>query len=121
MLEWEPTVNTMVLTAAFCLWYLFLLGRRGLRGNLDLYDMSMLSVIAVVPALFVFVPGLAPLIGALVGVQTPVIVMLGAILIVVFFFLHRMTVIINRLDRRSTLLVQELGLLREEMKHRAED
>ena len=114
MTEYEPTLQTTILIAIFTSWYLIVLLRRTLSGRLDFYDLLMLSMAALLPAAFVFWPKLAVFIGALAGVGFPFVVMFGALILVVFVFLHRVSIKLHNLERINRLLIQEVSLLRFE-------
>ncbi len=113
-MHYEPTLQTMLLVAIFAIWYLIILARRTLSGRLDVYDLMMLSMAALLPVVFVFLPGLADVIGALAGVAFPFVVMFSALILVIFVFLHRITIKLHNLERLNRLLVQEVSLLRHE-------
>jgi hypothetical protein len=113
-MTYEPTTHTTVLVAIFAAWYLLVLSRRTLTGRLDFYDLIMLSMVALLPAIFVFWPRLAEIVGILAGVTFPFVVMFGVLTLVVFIFLHRITLKLHKLERLNRLLVQEISLLRFE-------
>ncbi|MEK7382600.1 MAG: DUF2304 domain-containing protein [Elusimicrobiota bacterium] len=114
MIAYEPTFRTMVLVASVSLGYLSFLVYRVLQGRIDFYDLLMLSTACLLPALFVFWPGFAQALGALAGVAFPFIVMFGSLILVIFIFLHRITVKMHEAERLHRLLVQEVALLRHE-------
>ena len=108
-----PTTQTVVVIAGFILIYLLLLLKKTVRGGLDLYEFLLLSMVAVVPGVFTFFPKLTKSLSDLVGVAFPFVVMFGALFVIIFIFLHRLTLQIHKLEKRSRLLIQENGLLRE--------
>lgn len=99
----------------FAVVYFLFLARKTIRNTLDLYDFILLSMVAVVPAIFVLFPGMAQWLGDLTGVAFPFIIMFGALLVIVFILLHRLTVNIYQLQKRSHHLVQEVSLLRQKL------
>lgn len=115
MTNFQPTMQTIVLIAAFTLLYLVGLVRQTVRGRLDFYDLAMLSMVALLPSLFVFLPQLADLLGRFAGVAFPFLVMFGALFLVVFFVLHRMTIEMHKSQKSNRLLIQELSLLKSEL------
>lgn len=115
MSSFQPSLQTIVLIAAFTLLYLLALARQTIRGRLDFYDLAMLSTVAVFPSLFVFLPRVADLVGDFAGVAFPFVVMFGALFFVVFAILHRMTIEMHNAQKCNRLLIQELSLLREEL------
>jgi hypothetical protein len=74
----------------------------------------MLSMIAIVPAAFVFFPRLAEQAAELAGVTFPFVVMFGLLLAVVFAIVHRLTVRLCKLETQNRMLIQELSLLRND-------
>jgi len=115
MQEFSPTVATMLTIGMFAVVYFLFLARKTIRNTLDLYDFILLSMVAVVPAIFVLFPGMAQWLGDLTGVAFPFIIMFGALLVIVFILLHRLTVNIYQLQKRSHHLVQEVSLLRQKL------
>lgn len=113
----SPSANTVILIALFTVGYLTFLLRKILRGRLDLYDLIMLSTVAVVPAAFAFFPGLADLASRAIGVAFPFVIMFGILLFVLFLLVHRLTVHMHRVETKCLLLVQELSLLRLDLEH----
>jgi hypothetical protein len=107
----NPTLQTVLFVSAFALAYLFLVLRNTLAGRCDLYDLIMLSMVAIFPAAFTLFPSLAAAIARVIGVSFPFIAMFGALFLVVFVFMHSMTARLHRLERQNSTLVQELGLL----------
>lgn len=110
-----PQVQTIVVVAVFACVYLFYIFRKTIYGQLDLYDLIMLSMVALVPALFTFLPGLALRVSDALGVAFPFVVMFGMLFVVIFVLLHRMTTTIHKLEHRTRSLVQENGLLRYQL------
>lgn len=111
--------NTLIAIGLFALAYLAFIARKTARQQLDLYDFAMLSTVAVVPAAFVFWPGLAYWLAETAGVAFPFVVMFGALFLILFLFVYRMTAKIHRLERDNLLLIQEVSLLRMELASRA--
>lgn len=111
--------NTYIVIGLFALAYLVFLARKTARQQLDLYDFVMLSTVAVVPASFVFQPGLAYWLAELAGVTFPFVIMFGALFLILFLFVYRMTAKMHRLERDNLLLIQEVSLLRMELGSRS--
>jgi len=111
-------INTYVLIALFALAYLVFIARKTARQQLDLYDFVMLSMVAIVPATFVFSPNIAYWLAELAGVAFPFVIMFGALLFILFLFVHRLTVHIHKLEKDNLLLLQEVSLLRMELETR---
>ena len=111
--------NTLIAVGLFALAYLAFVARKTARQQLDLYDFVMLSTVAVVPAVFVFWPGLAYWLAEIAGVAFPFVIMFGALFLILFLFVYRMTAKMHRLGRDNLLLIQEISLLRLELGSRA--
>ncbi len=106
-------INTVILIAIFAIGYMFFIIRKTARRQLDIYDLVMLSMVAIVPITFVAFPRFAFWLAGLAGVEFPFVVMFGLLFAILFIFIHRLTVKIHRLELDSRLLVQELSLLRQ--------
>lgn len=114
------TVNshTLFFIAFFALAYLFFIARKTARQQLDLYDFVMLSMVAVVPAIFTFWPNIAYWLASLAGVAFPFVIMFGALFLILFLFVFRLTVHMHKLENDNLLLLQEISLLRMEQNSR---
>ena len=75
----------------------------------------MLSMVAVVPTIFVFWPNIAYWLADFVGVAFPFVIMFGALFLIVFLFVHRLTAKLHKLESDNRLLIQEVGILRMEL------
>lgn len=106
-------VQTVILVIVFSVGYLYFIVRKTARRQLDIYDLLMLSTVAVIPSAFVIFPELAHWIAGLAGVEFPFVVMFGILFAILFIFVHRITVKVHRLELDNRLLIQELSLLRE--------
>jgi hypothetical protein len=107
------STKTIILIALFAVAYLTLILRKTARSQLDLYDLAMLSAVAVVPLMFATFPGFSDFVARLTGVAFPFVVLFGVLLGIVFLFIHRLTVRLHILENDRRLLVQELSLLRQ--------
>lgn len=110
-------IKTVILIALFAIGYMFFIIRKTARRQLDLYDLVMLSTVAIVPSAFVAFPQLAYWLAGITGVEFPFVVMFGILFAILFIFIHRLTVKIHRLESDSRLLIQELSLLRQAIDH----
>ena len=106
-------IKTIILIALFAFGYLFFIIRKTARHQLDIYDLVMLSTVAIVPIVFVAFPAFAYWLANIAGVEFPFVVMFGMLFAILFILIHRLTVKIHRLESDSRLLVQELSLLQQ--------
>lgn len=106
-------IQTLVLILLFAAWYLLLMARKTARHQLDLYDLAMLSMVAVIPAGFALFPGLAFELADITGVTFPFVILFGLLLAVLFLFIHRLTIRLHKLEHSNRRLVQEVSLLRQ--------
>ncbi len=115
MPDFAPTLQTVVVISIFAALYLFWVFRKTIAMKLDLYDLIMLSMVAIVPLIFVMFPALAVALSGITGVAFPFVVMFGGLFLVLFVFMHRMTARLHKLERQNCALVQEVGLLHLEL------
>lgn len=113
--------NTLIAVGLFALVYLAFIARKTARQQLDLYDFVMLSMVAVVPAAFVYWPDLAYWLAQTAGVAFPFVIMFGTLFLILFLFVHRMTAKMHRLEHDNLLLIQEVSLLQMKVDSRAAD
>ena len=106
-------INTIVLIVLFAIGYMLFIIRKTARRQLDLYDLVMLSAVAIVPSSFVVFPPLAYWLAGIAGVEFPFVVLFGMLFAILFIFMHRLTLKIHQLESDTRLLVQELSLLRQ--------
>ena len=111
--------KTIAFVAIFALGYLFFTTRKTARQQLDLYDLVMLSAVAIVPFVFVAVPGVAYWLSDIAGVEFPFVVMFGILFAILFVFVHRLTAALHRLESDNRQLIQEIGLLKQAMEETA--
>ena len=114
------TLQTLISVAAFALGYMFVMVRKTARHELDIYDLVMLSSVAIVPSVFVAFPDVAFLLAKLAGVEFPFVVMFGMLFAILFTFVHRLTVKLHRLESDNRLLVQEVSLLKQNIEQPAD-
>jgi len=114
-------VKTIILIAIFTSGYLFYIIRKTARRQLDLYDLFMLSTVALIPVPFAVFPDFSSWITNLTGVAFPFVVMFGILMAVLFVFIPRLSVKIHRLESESRLLLQELSLLKLTVETRKKD
>jgi len=112
------SINTYLFIAFFVVAYLVFVIRKTARQQLDLYDFVMLSMVAVIPAVFTFLPNFADWVASLFGVAFPFIVMFGALFLILFLFVHRLTIKVHTLERDNRLLIQEVSLLQQDIDSR---
>lgn len=109
----EASPKTITIIILFACWYLYRIVRKTAVRQLDLYDFSMLSTVAVIPAFFVLFPEGSITVTHLMGVEFPFVILFGILLAVLFIFIHRMTVRLHRVESDNRLLIQEISLLRQ--------
>lgn len=115
MAGYSPTSQTVLFMAVFVTVYLAVLLRNTVRRTVDLYDFLLLSSVALVPAIAVFFPGAASRIAKVVGVEFPLVVIFGTLFLIAFVYLYRLVVQGNSHQHTITALVQETGLMRQEI------
>jgi hypothetical protein len=111
------SIKTVILITFFMGVYMFFIIRKTARRQLDLYDLIMLSTVALIPGAFAVFPQFADWVADITGVGFPFVVMFGMLFAILFIFIHRLTVKIHRLEAESRLLLQELSLLRQTVEY----
>ena len=110
-------IKTVIFISIFAIGYMFFIICKTARHQLDIYDLVMLSTVAIVPIVFVAFPQFGYWLAIIAGVGFPFVVMFGMLFAILFIFIHRLTVKIHRLESDNRLLVQELSLLRQTVNH----
>ena len=105
-------IQTIVIIAVFAVGYLFFLIRKIASQQLDLYDLVMLSSVAIVPFIFIAFPRIAEWVAKISGVAFPFVVMFGLLFAIIFLFIYRLTIKLHRLELDNRLLIQEISLLK---------
>lgn len=116
MAPFQPNPQTVGVIGVFCVVYLVFLLRRTLHGRLDLYDFLSLSAVAVVPSVFVLFPSVASAVGTLMGVEFSFVAMFGALFVVLFMSLHKLTIHVHQLEVRNRELIQALALIDQQVR-----
>lgn len=109
----HTSIKTIALIVIFACGYMFLIIRKTAKSKLDLYDLVMLSAVAIVPSVFAIFPKFTIWLTNITGVGFPFVVMFGILLAILFLFIHRLTTKIHQLESDSRLLLQELSLLKQ--------
>jgi Uncharacterized conserved protein (DUF2304). len=104
--------HTMAIVVVFALSYLYFTARKTARLQIDIYDLVMLSAVAIIPSIFVLLPDLGEYLSRLSGVAFPFVIMFGALFAILFIFVHRLTAKVHRLENDNRALIQELSLLK---------
>ncbi len=115
MTQHLATTQSLIVTGIFLFFYIGFLLRKAINGRLDLYDLIFLSAVAVLPAAFLFFPGLALAVSQLLGVAFPFVALFSILFALIFIFMHRLTVQNDLLQQRTRVLVQEIGLLQQKL------
>jgi hypothetical protein len=113
----QPTnLQTLIIIVLFAVYYLATILRRTAERKIDLYDLIMLSALAILPVLFAFFPLTMMNLSHRLGVAFPFVLMFGLLFAMVFIFLHRLTLRVYKLEMENRLLNQELSLLLHKVK-----
>ena len=106
--------KTLFFVSLFSIVYLYFTARQTAHQKLDFYDLVMLSSVAALPWSFVLFPSLSEWIAEVFGVAFPFVILFGALIAIVFVFIHRLTAKVHQLESDNRLLVQEISLLKKE-------
>lgn len=117
-MEYQPTSHTVVFVSVFVVVYLLVLLKKAVRSTIDLYDLLILSSVAIVPAVFVFWPRLVVRVARLIGVEFAFLVLFAWLFLIVFIHLYGLVIRVNMLSARTALIIQEVALLRQELQER---
>lgn len=107
------SLQTITLVTVFAFCYLVFITRKTARQQLDLYDLVMLSTVAIVPGIFVAFPTIAFWLSNIAGVRFPFVVMFGILFGFLFVFVYRLTIKLHILEVDNRRLIQEISLLKE--------
>lgn len=111
------SIKTIIIIILFASWYMFFIIRKTARGQLDLYDLVMLSAVAIIPSAFAIFPQFGNFLAVITGVLFPFVILFGILFAILFVFIHRLTVKIRILESDNRLLLQELSLLKQGLEH----
>ncbi len=115
-MTYHPTPQTIIFVSFFLVTYLIYLIRKAVKNDIDLYDLLLLSTVAIVPALSVFFPNVAIKLASLIGVGFGFLILFGLLFLIIFIYLYRLVLRSNRNHRMIVLLIQEISLLKEASK-----
>ena len=110
----HSNLQTVVIVSIFAICYLYYTARATARQQLDIYDLIMLSAVAIIPSSFVLFPVFAEWIAKVSGVVFPFVIMFGLLFAILFIFIHRLTAKIHRLEHHNRLLIQEISIMKSE-------
>jgi hypothetical protein len=97
----------------FAVGYMYFITRKTALRQLDIYDLNMLSTVAIAPLMFVMFPRFSFWLAKIAGVGFPFVLMFGLLFAILFVFIHRLTVKIHRLESENRMFIQELSLLKQ--------
>lgn len=115
-----PSLSTIIFISFFIIIYISILIRNAIKNHIDFYDLIMLSMVALVPAIFVFFPSLTLYIAKIIGVEFPFLLLFGGLFFILFIYQYRLITKVNFLHKRNILLVQEIGLLNQKLSSMSE-
>jgi hypothetical protein len=101
-----------LLVIGFLSVYCSYLIRVTVRTAIDVYDLYLLSFVAVAPTLVVVFPGLSYRISSSLGVKFPLTLLFGLLISISFLLIMRLAVARKRQERTIALLVQEMSILK---------
>lgn len=113
--QWIPSLPTQIASFLFCVLYLSFLFRRLNQARLDVYDAVMLSAVAIGPALFIFVPDFSNGLANWLGVAFPFVILFSGLFVIMFLFVHRLTITLHKLQKQNRALIQEVAILRQQL------
>lgn len=116
MVQYIPTINTIIFLVTFLILFLIYLLRMTIKNKLDLIDFLMLSTVAILPTAFAVFPGLVSQMAAWTGVAFPFLLLFGGLFFIVFLMLFNLIVQTKKLKDQSVLLGQEIALARQQQK-----
>ena len=102
---------TRLFIISFGLFYMGFIIFRTISRKIDLFDLLLLSTIAMVPISFAFFPSFVNLMVKVTGVFFPFVVLFGMLHFFIFIHLHQLTEKLHILDDKNKNLVQEIGLI----------
>ncbi|MEQ8969653.1 MAG: DUF2304 domain-containing protein [Coleofasciculus sp. C1-SOL-03] len=112
-MNYTPTPQTIIFVSIFIIGYLFILIKKTIKNTIDLYDLLLLSSLAIFPGLFVFAPRFVENLAHLIGVEFPFVILFGSLFVCVFIYLYRLIIKVNKQDKLNLLLIQEISLLKQ--------
>ncbi len=116
-----PTIQTTIFVSLFLVIYLIYLMRKAIKNDIDLYDLLLLSTVAIIPTIFVFFPKLVIKFASLIGVGIPFVILFGILFLIIFIALYQLILRVNHNHKMIVLLIQELSLLKGISRRKEED
>ena len=113
---YQPTHQTIIFITLFLVLYLFFIIRKTVKNDIDLYDLLLLSTVAIIPAIFVFFPKIVASLVLLIGIGFGLSMLFGLLFLIIFIYLYRLVLKSNRNHKMIVLLIQEISLLKEALK-----
>lgn len=108
----QSNIHTITAVSVFAITYLCFIAYATARNKLDIYDLIMLSTVAIIPLVFVLFPDAVVNLAHFLGVLFPFVIMFGSLFAILFIFVHRLTVKIHSLENDNRMLIQEISLLK---------
>jgi hypothetical protein len=109
-----PQPQTIFFIWTFFFIYVFALLKGALKNILDVFDFFLLSMVPLVPCIFVTFPRTTQKLSQLMGVEFPFVVLLGILHLVLFWLVFRLLKRTNTLQKNIVELTQALALQHKE-------
>ena len=100
----------VIIIGLFSVIYFCYLIKITVNKKIDLYDTFLLSLICLIPLIFLLVPNIEILSYSIFGVTYPFVILFLILFIVIFFFILRLIIKINNLKDQNCKIVQTIAL-----------
>ena len=100
----------VIIIGLFSVIYFCYLIKITVNKKIDLYDTFLLSLIFLIPLIFLLVPNIEILSYSIFGVTYPFVILFLILFIVIFFFILRLIIKINNLKDQNCKIVQTIAI-----------
>ena len=99
--------------AAIMLLYIFFIFKAVKRRNMKMSYLVFWIITGIGLICALFIPNLVESVSSFIGIQTPVNMLFMFAIFVILYIIYNFMILITKLEKRNTLLIQEISLLKK--------
>ena len=99
--------------AEIMLLYIFFIFKAVKRRNMKMSYLVFWSITGIGLLCALFIPDLVESVSNFIGIQTPVNMLFMFAIFVILYIIYNFMILISKLEKRNTLLIQEISLLKK--------
>jgi hypothetical protein len=100
----EISSNFKIIFLLFSLVYLYIILKKTIKNKIDLFDFFMLSMIFLIPSIFIYFNKIAILFLNFFEIKTPFLLVMIILFVIIFIFIYKITHQVHELKKINLFL-----------------